>query len=32
MPNGTIRLPEQFLEITPVYFEMALEAHHLYSE
>ena len=32
MPNSMIPLPEQFLEITPIYFEMALEAHHLYTE
>jgi putative transposase len=29
--NGTIPLPERLLEITAVYFEMALEGHHLYT-
>src|SRR5712691_2300121 len=29
VPNGTIPLPEWPLEMLPVYFKMALEAHHL---
>ncbi len=32
MPTSTIPLPEPFLKITPVYFKMALEVHHLYAE
>ena len=30
--NGTIPFPEQLLEITAVYFEVALEGHHLSRE
>ncbi len=32
VPNGMITLPERVLEVMPVYFEMALEAHHLCTE